>query len=273
MTKGHEKVGHQNNRPMSAEEAIARFRPIDDLFFSAMYADKETCQELLRTILDDDQLIVVSVTMQSWVNNLVGRSVRLDAYCKFSDGRYANVEVQRSNNDDHYRRMRYNASLITAEHTSKGTDFKDVVDVISIYITEFTLIEGSKTLYHVDSVVRETGALIDDGFSRMIVQAGRDDGTKIARLMKHFLETDFEDKEFPESSKAIKRLKHTEKGKSTMCELMEKYMEPRIKEAEQKGAQEAVQKNLDSLVTALRTEHPGWSEKQVEETARKYLGL
>ena len=41
---------------------VKLFRPIDDLLINLMYQDKAACQELIRTILDDDTIIVKNVT-------------------------------------------------------------------------------------------------------------------------------------------------------------------------------------------------------------------
>ena len=67
----------------------------------------------LRTILEDDSLVVTSVITQSDERNLYGRSVRLDALCTLGNGTKVNVEVQRSDNDNHLKRARFNASSIT----------------------------------------------------------------------------------------------------------------------------------------------------------------
>ena len=120
--------------------------------------------------------------------------------------------------------MRYNASVITARYTSKGTDFKDVAEVYVIYITEFKITTSKKTVCHVESVIKETGEFIDDGLHRVIVNAKIDDGSKAARLMKHFRESDFSDNEFPETSKQIRYYKHTEEGSKAMSSIMEQMM-------------------------------------------------
>ena len=96
-------------------EKIKDLRPIDDVFFEVLAQDKEVCEEMLRTIMEDDLLAVSDVTVQSSERNLYGRSVRLDALCTLGNGTLCNIEVQRSNNDDHLRRARYNASVITAK--------------------------------------------------------------------------------------------------------------------------------------------------------------
>ena len=45
-------------------------------------------------------------------------------------GAKANIEVQRSDNDDHQRRVRYNASAITMNFTPPGARFEDIPDVV-----------------------------------------------------------------------------------------------------------------------------------------------
>lgn len=62
-------------------EKVKDFRPIDDVFFEVLAQNLEVCQEMLRVILEDDELIVNSVIKQSSERNLYGRSVRLDALC------------------------------------------------------------------------------------------------------------------------------------------------------------------------------------------------
>ena len=205
----------------SAEQKALLLRPIDDLLFNLMYQDKGACQELIRTILEDESLIVLDVIAQNTIPNLLGRGVRLDVTCKTSDKRIINVEVQRFDSDDHFRRIRYNASVLTARHTMKGTNFKDTSEVYIIYITEFDIINSDKTVCHIESFIRETGKIIDDGLHRIVVNAAKYDGSKTARLMAHFREKYFEDEEFPESTKQMKYYKKNSKGRKEMCKLMD----------------------------------------------------
>lgn len=87
---------------MTTEEKIARakeFRLIDDVFFEVFAEDEEACQEILQVILEDGQLAVLDVVVQSSKRNIYGRSVRLDALCTLGDGKKCNIEVQRANDD------------------------------------------------------------------------------------------------------------------------------------------------------------------------------
>lgn len=99
------------------KQKVKDFRPIDDVFFEVLADDIPFCQEILRTILEDNKLIVNDVIVQSSERNLYGRSVRLDALCTLGNGEKCNIEVQRSDNDDHLKRVRFNASSITVKES------------------------------------------------------------------------------------------------------------------------------------------------------------
>ena len=95
-------------------ERTKLMNPIDDEFFRKMAEDVEFCQEILQVILEDHELTVEEVIPQNAIKNLQGRSVVVDALCRMQGGHYCHVEVQKSNDDDHKRRVRYNSSCITA---------------------------------------------------------------------------------------------------------------------------------------------------------------
>ena len=118
-------------------EKVKDFRPIDDVFFEVLAQNLEVCQEMLRVILEDDELIVNSVITQSSERNLYGRSVRLDALCTLGNGTKCNIEVQRSNNDNHLKRARVNASMITVRDSNPGETLNEVIELYIVYISEF----------------------------------------------------------------------------------------------------------------------------------------
>lgn len=76
-------------------EDLKKLRPIDDVFFEVLASNKEVCEEILRTILEDNSLVVDEVITQESERNLFGRSVRLDALCTLGNGTKCNIEVQR----------------------------------------------------------------------------------------------------------------------------------------------------------------------------------
>ena len=212
-------------------EKIAQYRPIDDVFFEVLARDMAFDQEMLRLILGDENLIVEDVIVQSDERNLYGRSVRLDALCILGDGSKCNVEVQRSDQDDHFRRVRYNASMITVKDSDTGTDFSKVPEVYVVYISESDIFKKNRTIYHIYNTVGETGDIIDDGLHRIFVNTAVHDGTDIADYMRHFTETKIDDPKFPCLTKAVKEIKETEGGRESMCKIMEDYAKEYAKEA------------------------------------------
>ncbi len=96
-----------SNKAKIREEA-KKLVPIDDIMFRKMAEDDGFCQEILRVILNDPKLIVVRNQPQFPVTNLQGRSVILDAHCILGDGRGVDIEVQKANDDNHQKRVRYN---------------------------------------------------------------------------------------------------------------------------------------------------------------------
>ena len=197
-------------------ERVQDFRPIDDVFFEALAQNKEVCQEILRVIMEDKELIVESVITQCSENNLYGRSVRLDALCTLCNGTKCNIEVQRADNDDHLKRVRFNASSITVKESNPGEHFKDILELYMVYISEFDFLKGGKTIYHVDKVLRETGKVIDDG-------------SDISDLMACFMKKEVKNPKFPALSAEVSRLKETEGGAQSVCAVMERYERMAVK--------------------------------------------
>ena len=222
------------------EEIIRRLRPIDDALFEVLAEDIEVIQEMLRVILSDNKLIVDRVIPQRTVANLLGRAVRLDAWCHLGDGRECNVEVQRADNDDHLRRVRYNSSGITWTETNKGTDFKDIPDLCVIYISEFDFLGGGHTTYHIDKVVRETGMRVSDGLEEIFVNTNIDDGSAVADLMRCFLQSNVSNPKFPALSRKMNGIKNTKEGMHSMSAVIDKYYGEEIQEVRKEAHAEGV---------------------------------
>ena len=216
---------------LSLEEKLERvknFRPIDDVFFEVLAENKEVLEEMLRTILEDSGLIVLDVITQHSARNIYGRSVRLDALCTLGDGTKCNIEVQRSDDDDHLRRARFNASSITVKESNPGDDFKDILELFIVYISEFDFLKENRAIYHVDKVIRESGTIVDDGLHEVFVNTAIDDGTDISELMSCFTKKEVKNPKFPKLSAEVARLKTTEGGASTVCEVMQQYEEKAV---------------------------------------------
>ena len=220
----------------STVATVRQLVPIDDVMFQKMAESRKVCQEIISTVMGQD-IEVVNVIPQDSIENLQGRSVRLDCLCKLKGGIYVDVEVQKPNNDDHEASVRYNASVVTANQTPKSTKFKDVAQVIVIYITKFDIFGDELPIYHIDRIVRETGKTRTDGFTEIYVNAAvknYDDelNSNVSDLMDLFTaRKKLNPEKFPEFSKRKDMFVNTEKGENEMCEKVDQLARQREQEA------------------------------------------
>jgi predicted transposase/invertase (TIGR01784 family) len=229
-------------------EEAKKLNPIDDLMFRKMAEDKEFCQEILRVILGDDELIVLESIPQWTGTNLQGRSVILDAKCVKGNGSQVDIEVQKANDDDHQRRVRYNGAILTTNVSDPGIKFENVPDVTVVFISKFDIFDGNLPLYHVDRVVRETGKKVDNGFEEVYVNTKVKDDSEVSELMEVFVDDTAYNSKFPKTSAGKRRYKETESGVNIMCEIMEKLATEARDEGKTEGITEGTLKTLFSLV-------------------------
>ena len=253
------------------QKTVEELNIIDDTLFQKMAEDIGFCEELISTVLQQ-KVIVEKVVPQNSVKNLQGRSVILDAYCVLEDGRKCNVEVQKENDDNHVKRVRYNASCLTANITSTGTDFKEIPDIIMIFISKFDIFKAGKTIYHIDRMIRETQEINDNGLQEIYVNTKVDDGSSIAKLMKIYQnQSEYDFEHFPNTSTRKKYFKEEEGGKKDMCDVVKKYAKEYAEEEVKMVAQklfkngvsfEIVQESVDLPEQILKEIYEEISSKQ-----------
>ncbi len=146
----------------------------------------------------------------------------LDAKCLLGDGRKVDIEVQKSNDDDHQRRVRYNGAILTTNLTDPGKKFEGIPNVCVVFISRFDIFHGNRSLYHIDRVIRETGKVVDNGFEEIYVNTKIKDGSEVSELMEVFVDDNAYNNKFPITSGSKRRYKETEEGQQVMCEIMER---------------------------------------------------
>ena len=93
---------------------------MDDMKFRMVCESKGAIEEILRVILKDDKLVVVESIKQKTEDMPMFHGVILDCRCRLKTGEYVDIEVQISLDDDPVKRTRYNASMLTVEHSPKS---------------------------------------------------------------------------------------------------------------------------------------------------------
>ncbi|MGN0494953.1 MAG: PD-(D/E)XK nuclease family transposase [Lachnospiraceae bacterium] len=249
-------------------ETAKGLRLIDDTLFRLIGARPEVCQEILRTLLDDAELIVLDVRPQETIVSL-HREISLDVLCKTKDGRLINVEVQKGNRNDDIRRCRFHLSSVTANRTPKGTDFADIPDVVIVYITEYDALGNgqSVTCSEMCQMVDGKYVPVNDGAKIYYANPVGKDNSDKRELLNLFLQKDsFENQKFPELSQAMKYFKEDERGVQVVCTLVEDYAKKVAEKAEKemaiKYARCLISLNKDTEEIAKETH---LSEEEVEE--------
>lgn len=196
-----------------------------------IYREKgDAVEDILRIIFHEPELKIIELIPQSSVKNLYGRSVRLDALCRMKDGRYINVEIQKSDDDNHQKRTRYNASCITANASEPGENFENVKDVYIVYISKFDVFQKGRRLYHVGRAILDFTEVtpVNDGERFIYVNGSTNvnadaEDEDVAELMEFFKNSNGMNEKFKNLSERVDELKNDESEVLAMCKLVEEY--------------------------------------------------
>ena len=248
-------VETQNNLDFERkhEEDLRRirdFRLMDDNFMSKVFEDKPCAEFLLRIILNRDDLKVKEVHGQHDLNNIQGRSVRLDILAVDHENRAYNVEVQRSDSGAVAKRARYNSSLLDANLTRKGDAYDALNETYVIFITENDVLRGGLPIYHINRIIEEMGKSFGDEAHIIYVNSQIKDDTALGKLMHDFTCTNPDDMNYPVLAQRVRYFKEDTKGVATMCRAFEEVREESLREGVLKGAQAKAIESAKRLLTA-----------------------
>lgn len=171
-------------------QAVAKLRLLDDDLMTLVF-DKniEATALLLNIILQRNDLKVLEVVAQRGYKNPMagGRSITIDICAKDFEDKIYDVEVQRQDRGADFRRARFHSSMIDTKMLKEKQDFKEIHDSYVIFITENDVVGAGKSLYHVERVIKETGADFEDGSHILYVNGSyKNDDDPIGKLMHDF---------------------------------------------------------------------------------------
>ena len=184
-------VETQNNLDFERkhEEDLRRirdFRLMDDNFMSKVFEDKPCAEFLLRIILNRDDLKVKEVHGQHDLNNIQGRSVRLDIL---------------------------------------AVDYDALNETYVIFITENDVLRGRLPIYHINRIIEEMGKSFGDEAHIIYVNSQIKDDTALGKLMHDFTCTNPDDMNYPVLAQRVRYFKEDTKGVATMCRAFEEVRE------------------------------------------------
>lgn len=263
-------------------ELVKGLRPIDDTFFILLGRRKEVCQEILRTLLEDTQLEVLSSETQV-LHGGFERSITIDCKCCLSGGRIVNIEMQKDRKNDDIRRTRFHAAVITAGESPKGSRFGEIPDVIVIYISEYDALYNGQTFTMARRCIWNHGIWepIEDGECICYVNTApnQEAWSDKKELMSLLVRADaFESPKFTELSKAVRYFKQEEGGHLEMCQAVEEYANKKKAEGIQLGMEQGIEQGIEIVVFEMVQEGDLSMEKgakrlgvSVEEFVRRMV--
>ena len=203
-------------------QRLANFTLLDDDFMTAVFSDNiPSVQYVLDVILGLPNLRVESVQVQKTLKNLMGHSIRLDVYAIDDNNRHHNIEIQASHYDGTLQRARYYSSLIDAQILDAGEDYENLPETYVIFITKKDYFGKGLPIYHIGKHIVETGEYLDDGSHILFVNASYDSNDRIGELMHDFRCSDPDELKSPVIAERFTYLKKDEKGRESMCKMME----------------------------------------------------
>ena len=124
--------------------------PLSNDVFMVFAKNKRFCQEFLRVILQDKKLTVIDNDIQKNLPSAFSKNIVLDMLCKLGNGDIVNVEIQLTYEKGHAKRIFTYASKIKSYLTEKGKKYKDLKDIIVIYLTKEDIFKKKSTVYEVE---------------------------------------------------------------------------------------------------------------------------
>jgi hypothetical protein len=225
----------------------------DDLMSMVFDGNIEAAELLLRIILDQEDLRVISVTGQKELKNPLvnGRTIRLDIFAQDSTGRNFDTEVQRSNAGAHFRRARFHSSMLDTRMLKKNQEFRDLLDSYVIFLTEHDVMGAGLPVYHIRRTIDETHGSFPDGSHIIYVNGNYQGNDPLGKLLHDFRCKHSSEMFYEELSDGMKHFKETEGGRKVMCQAVEDYANEKARIAAEKKAENLAIKMLKAGKYAL----------------------
>lgn len=256
---------------LETQNKAKELRLIDDVLFKLIASREEVCEEILRTLLGNNELKVRQCIPQY---KIVGthRELVLDCLCDLGDGVLVNIEVQKGNSNNDIKRCRFHLSSLTTTCTPAGTEFDNIPDVTVLYITEYDALKNNQSITICEMCQRNDKdnnyTSMNDGGVIIYANTCVDDGTDKSELLKLFLSrSSFNNKKFPNLSKAMSYYKDDKKGVSEVCAIIEEYGKDIKNKAEKENSIKIAKKllQLGKLSIADIAKTTSLAEDEVEE--------
>ena len=238
-------------------------------------------EKMLRVIMKNDKIKVISVQVQNFIQNLYGHSAQLDILAEDENGRRFNVEIQRADEGAPAKRARFYSSALDTVFLQAGHDYEELPESYVIFITENDVLNCNLPIYNIERTIKQNNADFNDGSHIIYVNSSIQDDTPLGKLMQDMYCTDPAKLNYKEFAPKMEFLKYSKEGEGEMTDILDFYIkkygeeygkqygkqygealaEQKVQEAVREAVQEAEQKAEQKVREA--------TEKTAKETAQE----
>ena len=173
----------------SREERLSVMRSMNlfsNEFMNVALEDRAACEYVLRILTKIPDLHVQTVAVQWRVTHSADRDVIIDVLAEDSEHRLYNIEVQRGDGIDHFKRIRLYRAEIDSKMIEKGTGYDALPELYIIYLSETNILHSDYAWDEVKCIFDRSGEAYSDGSHIIFVNAAVDENDEVSRLMRYF---------------------------------------------------------------------------------------
>ena len=268
-----------DNYFIDIEHIVKHLCMMSNKFMNVMLEDNiPATQKMLRVIMKNDKIKVISVCVQNFIQNLYGHSAQLDILAEDENGRRFNVEIQRANEGAPAKRARFYSSVLDTVFLQAGHDYEELPESYVIFITENDVLNFNLPIYNIDRTIRQNNADFNDGSHIIYVNSQIQDDTPLGKLMQDMYCTEPAKLNYKEFAPKMEFLKYSKEGEGKMTDILDFYIkkygeeygealaEQKVKEKVQEKVQEAERKENMSIATNLL--HSGMSAEFIAQNTK-----
>ena len=262
------------------EDRYERYREIlkdltlmSDSFMRAVLKNPKCTEEVLRIILNKNQLQVIDQRLQADYKNLQGRSAILDCVAVDREHNLYNVEIQQKREGASPKRARYHSGLLDMNLLEPGKAYQKLPTSYVIFITETDALGDHLPIYHISRKIRENGKDFPDCAHIIYVDSKNQEDTKLGRLMHDFHCKAPEEMYNPVLRRQVYQFKKTREGVTFMCREMDKIYRDGEKIGQKRGIRNEQRRIVNSLKRKGKTmDEIAYLTGIHENVVRKLLG-
>ena len=222
-------------------------------------------EKMLRVIMKNDKIKVISVQVQDFIQNLYGHSAQLDILAEDENGRRFNVEIQRANEGAPAKRARFYSSVLDTVFLQAGHDYEELPESYVIFITENDVLNYNLPIYNINRYIDQNLKRFNDGSQIIYVNSKIQDETPLGKLMQDMYCTDPAKLNYKEFAPKMEFLKYSKEGEKEMTDILDFYIKKYGEALAEQKVQEAVQEAEQKAEQKVREA----TEKTARESAHK----